>query len=141
MYDAIVTDFKNTHAYIVFCITAENFEPNEITQLLQITPSYTHKKGDKGKYSGKELQCASWEIHTKSEEVYDLGIQLDELLQMLKDKSEVLSEIKKIYLECSFKFSVVVYTRNGFLPGIYLNRSQLELINLIQAEIEYDVYL
>lgn len=85
----------NTHVY--FSLVGDKFNPNKITEKLGIEPTESWEAGDKGKYK-KELTFSCWNISTeKGNEYLDIDKLVNEIVCKLKDKIDIINELKLNY--------------------------------------------
>ena len=136
---------KNS-CYTYFRIVGD-FDPETITDMLQLTPYETWKKGEKIKNRNNNLihDSSSW-IFGKCDTYFEdfshmLFYQINEAMYPFLDKIEVLKQIKKSY-DVTFYFEIV--------PTIYDNSSStyfnlpIEVIDFCHetgTEIDIDYYL
>lgn len=85
----------NTHVY--FSLVGDSFNPDKITDKLAIEPTESWQTGDKGKYK-KELTFSSWKLSTeKGSEYLDIDKLVNEIISKLKDKINIINELKHKY--------------------------------------------
>ncbi|WP_419471580.1 DUF4279 domain-containing protein [Gottfriedia acidiceleris] len=78
-------------------------------------------------------------MSTGYQESFDVKEQFDQILQLLKNKSSIINNLKTKYeLDCCF--SIVIIMENGYTPGLHLNNEQIEFANSVKAEIDIDLY-
>lgn len=129
-----------TSVLVEFKIIGDEFEPEIITKVLQISPDKYWKKGEqiKNKNSIRNFSC--WSIKTGYEESIDINNQLVKIINKIKDKKNELVELKnqnKFY----YKIQVVIKIENNEKPAIYLNRDIIGFLNDIKAELDFDLYI
>ncbi|WP_336789622.1 DUF4279 domain-containing protein [Paenibacillus sp. MMO-177] len=137
-----------TKVMVYFSIFGEDFPVNEVTQLLGINPTNSHNKSDViAKEENANVNSTkvhyrketAWKLSTGYQESYDVKEQLDQILERLKYKSEIINQLKLKYkLECLF--SIVIIMENGYTPGLHLDKEQIEFANSIKAEFDIDLY-
>lgn len=128
-----------TNVKVEFSIFGDGFDPNTITDTLQITPTRTWLKGDniKGDLFRKET-C--WELATEYEESLDINNQIKKIKNLIQDrKDEVVKLIRQNNLEC--KLEVVINIENNERPAMYINNETIKFIHDIGAEIDFDLYI
>lgn len=87
-----MNEIFNTHVY--FSLIGDDFEPKEITNRLDIVPTESWKKGDRGKYNSS-LKYSCWKLSTKKGKEYlDIDKLVNEIVDKLKDKVEMINELK-----------------------------------------------
>lgn len=129
-----------TSVLVEFKIIGDEFEPEIINKVLQISPDKYWKKGEqiKNKNSIRNFSC--WSIKTGYEESIDINNQLVKIINKIKDKKNELVELKnqnKFY----YKIQVVIKIENNEKPAIYLNRDIIGFLNDIKAELDFDLYI
>ncbi len=117
-----------------------NFNPDDISKLLNLTPEKTWKVGDL-RHNGTEYDFALWEIGRCSE--YDVIVenQMRKTLAPLQDKIPVLNQIREEY---NVKLILAI------VPSIYVGditpclAPSLDVIDFCHAtrtEIDLDMYV
>jgi len=80
------TLMESDNSYVYFALTGDNFDTDEVTNRLGITPTDSLRKGDKGKYK-PIIEFASWKLSTDKGQEYILIDKLvDEIISKLFDK-------------------------------------------------------
>lgn len=95
----IGTHMNKTTVKAEFSIYGDNFDPNELTDLLGIQPMEINLKGVITGTRKRPSAETSWSIYTKKEESYDVKEQIDKII--LKDKTKIINEFKK-KIRCQF---------------------------------------
>jgi hypothetical protein len=129
---------ENTNIKAEFIIIGADFPPADISKRLNIQPTSQWRKGDVLK-NGRTREYSGWEISTEYQESLDMGVQLNKVISLIKEKNTELKEICEKY-ETECKFCIVVKIENGETPAMVLSREVIEFANSINAEIEFDVY-
>ena len=132
---------EKTKVKVDFGITGESFSVNDITQTLNITPSFSWVKGETRKLGklSKIMKHTYWDIATVEEESLDIDNQLFQIYTVLKDKKGALEVIKEKY-RVDFTISVLIHIENGEFPVICLKKWIIDFAHDIQAEIEFSPY-
>lgn len=123
-----------------FSIIGDEFDLEVVTKMLNLIPSESYKKGDdiKGRSIKRIESC--WSISTKEEESMDVNEQLDQIIEILKDKVEVLLKLRKMY-EIEYLVMIIVKIENNEKPAMCFGRKFIKFINEIQAEFHIDMYI
>lgn len=130
-----------------FSITGDIFPVEAITDVLNIEPTRTYKKGDivarrdnPNLVSTKKLyrKETDWNLSTGYQESYDINNQLYVILKSLEEKTEPLKQLKKKY-DLEFLFMVVIQIEDNESPAMYLQKDILDFASSIQAEIHFDL--
>ena len=133
-------DKGKSQGYIELDIWGEQVRPKEISQILQVKPTYMNEKGDISEYGDKPYLVASWEFNTNETSIEDFSIPMDELINVFKDKTGHIREIKRKY-DCIVKVCVVLYNHQPFLPSLGFRDDQIAFLAEIGAQLDYDIYL
>ncbi|KFF63651.1 DUF4279 domain-containing protein [Pectobacterium brasiliense] len=123
-----------------FSICGDVFDPGEITKLLGVEPAEVNIKGIISGTRKRPSVETSWSICTEKEESYDVNEQTKKLLFLLKDKTDVLDEIKERY-DVTFILSLLVEIENGEKPAIYWTAETNRFLGKIGAESSVDLYI
>lgn len=125
--------------YTYFKIVGD-FNPDDISALLNLTPEKSWKIGDLRR-NGTKFDFAHWEIGRCSEYDVEVENQMRKTIAVLQDKIPVLNQIREKY-DVSFFLEIV--------PEIYANDTNpclapsLDIIDFCHAtrtEIEIDMYV
>ena len=130
----------NTNIMVEFNIYGdEYFDPKIATEKLLITPTKTHRKGDKIN-DMRTYNFSGWTIKTEYEESLDIYNQFSKIMKLLKPKKKELLELKnKYYL--TYRFGIVITIENAQTPAVYLNNKEIEFANEINADFDFDLYV
>lgn len=137
-----------TQVMVYFSLYGAEFPIDYATKTLEIKPTKTYKKGEvivrpynPNVISAKTLyrKETAWELSTGYQESFDVKEQMDQILGPLKNKADIINQLKTKYkLEC--KIFIVIIMENGDSPGLYLDNEQIEFANSVKAEIDIDLY-
>lgn len=133
-------DFIKTSAYIDFSIWGEDFHPDDITKATNLTPTYVCRIGEKQRIGSALASLPTWELCTEREEISDIGIKIEEMIRILRPKTENLIALKKQFPEYRLSFCIVAFVIDGFLPGLRLTSEQIDFLSLIKADFDCDIY-
>lgn len=99
---------KECNSYVYFALKGDDFNPQDITNRLGLEPTASWRKGDEGKYN-PSLKYACWEISTNREKyTFDINLLIHEIIAKLKDKMDVIRDLKREYDLCSV-LEIVMY--------------------------------
>lgn len=142
------SDLEKTQVMVYFSLFGNEFPIDYVTEILEITPTKTYKKGDVIERPHNPNVISSkthyrketvWEISTDYQESSDVTEQLDQIIRLLKNKETKINRLKAEYdLEC--QISIVIVIENGYTPGLHLDDEQIEFANSIKAEFDIDLY-
>jgi hypothetical protein len=134
-------DSRKAQAYAELDIWGNTINPDEITRILGISPTSSNEVGDIWKLNGKPFFTASWTFETEKKILIENASErLDDLINVFKEKTDELSEIKKIYTDCTIIINIVVYNNQNILPGISIKPEQISFLANIGAGIDFDIY-
>ena len=117
-----------------------NFNPNEVSKILNLTPEKTWKIGDL-RHNGTMYDFALWEIGRCTEYDVEVEDQMRKTIALLQDKIQLLNKIREEN-DVSFILEIV--------PSIYVNdvnpclAPPLDVIDFCHAtrtEIDIDLYI
>lgn len=96
-YDDSFPTCLATHAAIR--IFHDDLDPNEITKLLGITPTYSHQKGEdiyEGKLTSGKRKTGGWLLDSESQvESRDSRRHIDWLLDHVENKIDIIHELQE----------------------------------------------
>ena len=117
-----------------------NFNPDDVTKKLNLTPEKSWKIGDLRR-DGTKYTFANWEIGKCAE--YDVHVenQMRKTISVLLDKIPLLNEIKKDY-DVEFFLEVVpsIYV-NDINPCLAPSLDVIDFLHSTQTKIDIDLYL
>ncbi|MGB5927266.1 MAG: DUF4279 domain-containing protein [Cyclobacteriaceae bacterium] len=86
---------EKSNSYVYFALKGGDFDPEIITEQLEIEPSNSWRKGDKGTYKPR-MDFSSWELSTeKGKEPILIDKLVTNLVNALFDKIETINRLKK----------------------------------------------
>lgn len=129
-----------TSVLVEFKIIGDEFEPEIITKVLQISPDKYWKKGERIKNRNSIRNFSCWSIKTGYEESIDINNQLVKIINKIKDKKNELVELKNKN-KFDYKIEVVIKIENNEKPAMYLNSDIIGFVNDIKAELNFDLYI
>lgn len=134
MQQDIISKETNVKVEFFICATELNFD--EITLLLDVTPTSIRSKNT---FMIGEFAKDYWNIETDYEDSLDINNQLVKITNVIFDKSDIINKIcSKFNAKCGF--NIVVNVENGEFPAIYFETGFIKLAASINAEIGFDPY-
>jgi len=121
---------------VTFYITADEFDLDEVTHRLRITPTKTRTKDS---FSPQVSAYTVWALEIKEGNCIAVSIVFEKLLTILQDKEEIINRICSDY-STKTGFEVVIHAQDGDLPEIVLPREVVSFAAAINAEIGFDLY-
>ena len=129
-------------SYVYFAFKGDNFVPNDITKIIGIEPTISWQTGDKAKHK-KELTFSCWKLSTeKGIEYLDIDKLVNEIIQKLKDKIDIINELKDKYQLDSVLQIILDIDINPDQSTPYLGHD-LETIDFLfktQTKTDVDIY-
>lgn len=129
-----------TNINVEFAIVADYFNPNIITEKLKIEPDEFWIKGEKVLGKPIKRKDTTWSINTGYEETLYVSELLSKMLNRLRDKKEILCELKQLY-KLEYYFIIVINIENNYSPAIDFNSEFIEFANDIKAEVDIPIYI
>lgn len=130
------------HTYVYFALTGDNFDPQIVTERIDVTPTEKWNKGDKGKYN-PTLDYSCWKLSTeKGKECMMVDILVDEVIGQLFDKIEIINELKKQF-DLYSVLEIVLYldtNEKQSTPSLGYNLKTIEFLHRTQTVIDVDIY-
>jgi len=114
-----------------------DFNPDELTQILQIVPTATWHKGDMIRKNLYRKET-SWVLKTPRIETFDFEEVFQMLMNILDGKAERLGKYAKKN-NLFVKIFPIVVVSNG-MPWITITKEIAEDLLLLNAKIEFDMY-
>jgi hypothetical protein len=134
---------RKNEGRVYFAFDGTDFDPNEITKLLEIEPTKIKLKNELP--SGKLPKFNSWIFSTNniSEEYIDIYDMATSIVQTLESKIDTINEIRKRF-NVSTRLAVVLSfsTDEGIsTPAIGFDASTVSFLAKVGAFIDIDTYL
>lgn len=133
---------ETADTYVYFALTGENFDTDEVTSKIGITPTDSWRKGDKGKYK-PILEFASWTLSTDRGKEYILVSNLvDEIVSKLYDKIEIINDLKSKYqLESVLEIVLYIDTNeDNTTPSLGHDLKTIEFLYRTGTTTDIDIY-
>jgi hypothetical protein len=114
-----------------------NFNPSDLTQLLQVEPTETHYKGDIIRENLYRKETCWW-LKTPCIETFEFEEAFQILMKILGCKSEILGKYA-MENNLSVKIVPVIIVFNN-MPSIIITKEIADILLLLNAIIEFDMY-
>lgn len=117
-----------------------NFNPDDISALLSLTPEKTCRIGDLRR-NGTKYDFALWEIGRCAEYDIEVENQMRKTIAPLQDKIPLLNQIRREY-DVSFILEIVptIYV-NGINPHLAPSLDVIDFCYETRTEIDIDMYI
>jgi hypothetical protein len=132
--------------YAYFSIYGDNFQPESITNILNIAPTESHMKNEvipprENLVRTKKIRYkeTDWCLKADKIETADINESLKELTGELFAKAKELQSIRKKY-DVKMLFMFVIYAQKDEMPAIYFLEDFTKFVGCIGAEIGFDIY-
>lgn len=127
---------------VYFALDGDDFEPDDLTSLLGITPTSIRRKGSK--VPGRIPKLSSWEFSTEHlvNDYIDVFEMATEIVNKLKPKKDQILEAKKLF-NVSPRFEVVLYismSEEHSTPAIGFEIETVKFLGEIGAFVDIDTY-
>ncbi|GGF95309.1 hypothetical protein GCM10010916_10840 [Paenibacillus abyssi] len=138
-----------TSVMAYFSIFGDDFPLDKVTQILNIEPTRSYKKGEvivRPKNDNVIITTTiyrketDWELSTGYQESTDINDQLYLLLDTLENKVSELIRIKDEY-KVSFTFMIVINIENNETPAMCLEQRFISFVHTINAGVDFDLYI
>jgi hypothetical protein len=125
--------------YIVISVFSDekDFNPDELTQILQIEPTETCHKGDRIRKNLYRKET-SWRIKTSRIETFEFEELFQMLMSILNGKAEILGKYAKEN-NLFVKITPVIVVSNN-MPSIIITKEVADILLLLNAIMEFDMY-
>ena len=134
---------RKNEGRVYFSFDGDNFNPNEITKLLQIQPTSIRLKNSLP--SGKLPKFSSWMFSSNNivDEVIDIYEMTTFLVKTLEPKIEVINEIRQKFNVTTRLEVVLSFSTNEEIstPTIGFDTTTINFLAKVGAFIDIDTYL
>ena len=128
--------------YVYFALHGENFDPNIVTKKLGIEPTNAWKKGDLGQYlSTLNYSCWKWSTEKVNESTV-IDKLVDEVVEKLKDKIEIINNLKdEFHLESTLVIVMQIDTNpEASTPALGYDLKTIEFLYRTRTVTDVDIY-
>lgn len=125
---------------VTFYIMADEFDLNEVTCRLGVTPTETRTKDSYPHQSiAAGVAHTEWSIDLVEENCIAVSFLFEKLLNVLSGKEKLITQVCDDFnLEAGFV--VVIHMKDGDSPEVILPREVVAFAAAINAEIGFDLY-
>ena len=125
--------------YTYFAIVG-NFNPDDVTALLNLTPEKSWKIGDLRR-NGTKYDFANWEIGRYTEYDVEVKNQMRKTISVLQDKIHLLNQIREKH-DVSFYLEIVpsIYA-DDVSPCLAPSLDIIDFCHATRTEIDIDMYV
>lgn len=123
-----------------FRIMGDDFNVDDVTKILEITPTDSWKIGDSIRNTGLKYKYTCWMYSTGYEDTWDLGVQLSKIEKIFFKKEDILKTLKRT-LSLDYSIDIFVSMEAPFTPGMHFDSKFIKFAANIDAEIDIDTYV
>ena len=117
-----------------------DFDPDYITEKLNINPYETKRKGTPRKNGHGTYSFSAWTACFQAEPVLDAEEQCNIIVRRLKNKIPLLLEIKDEF-DVTYCINIVPHIYNEETPALVINKEVIEFCYLTGTEIGIDLFV
>ena len=131
-----------SNSYVYFALHGDDFDPSGVTKELGIEPTDSWKKGDKGQYlPNQKYACWKWSTEKGKEAIF-IDKLVDEVVEKLKAKVEIINRLKEKYQLTSVLVIVLYIDTNPeeSTPALGHDFKTIEFLYQTQTVTDVDVY-
>lgn len=129
-------------SYVYFALTGDNFDTDEVTNRLGITPTDSWRKGDKGFYKSA-VEFAMWRLSTdKGKEYIQIDNLVDEIVSKLYDKIEIINDLKRQF-QLNSVLEIILYidtNEDNSTPALGHDLRTIEFLYRTGTTTDIDIY-
>ena len=119
---------------------AEDFDPAQATETLEVCPGRVWRKGDVIRNTGRRYSYTAWVYEIAAMETLALADVAKQLERVFAGKAERLRQLKERYgLYISIDF--VARIEDGEMPAVHFDEDFLAFAVAVGAEIDVDLYV
>ena len=130
------------NTYVYFALTGDNFDPQIVTERIGIVPTEHWKRGDRGKYN-PTLKYSCWKLSTdKGKEYIMVDRLVDEVIEQLFDKIEIINALKNQF-NLESVLEIVLYidiNEDQSTPALGHDLRTIEFLYRTQTRTDVDIY-
>lgn len=121
---------------ITFAIYGEELEPDEISHLLEVTPTSSHRRGDRRGPRSAPYRQGAWFLSVRCEAPVEPDAALTRLLALLPRDENIWTELAGRY-DLQLRLGVHFF---GWNKGFGLGPATLQYLARMHVKLELDLY-
>jgi hypothetical protein len=129
-------------SYVYFALKGDNFDTDDVTNRLGITPTDSWRKGDKGFYKSA-VEFAMWRLAIdKGKEYLQIDNLVDEIVSKLFDKVEIINDLKRQF-KLDSVLEIVLYidtNEDNSTPALGHDLRTIEFLYKTGTMTDIDIY-
>jgi hypothetical protein len=126
-----------------FGFSSEQLIPSTVTETLEINPTSSYVKGSefKNKRTGvnSSRKDSNWELELNMSNEYSTSKLLKKLIRITEGKQKDINQIAQTFATAPY-VRISAHTSNEDFAIIGLDHEDIDFLNQIQADIDYDQY-
>jgi hypothetical protein len=116
-----------------------DFDPDEITNLLKISPTKVKRIGDLINPKGtRRYTHNSWRIESKLQKSDGLEEHINSIFEQLQPSWQSLASLCSQY---EAEISCIIYINSEQIPAIHFSKDIIRKVHELNAEIDVDLYI
>jgi Domain of unknown function (DUF4279) len=124
---------------VAFKLTGRGFDPDDVTKVIQLTPTETWRLGDYIQWTALKRKHDGWEVGLPERETYGMEEILLELLDALDPHNGRIAEaVERLNLETEISFGVYV---RGETPAGRFSAETIRRVSALGAILDIDLIL
>jgi hypothetical protein len=127
-------EYLPDEAAVALCLYGEELEPEEVSLLLQASPTHAHRKGDRKELRSPPSRQGAWVLEVRRFEPISLDSMLEELFSPLPTSEAVWQRLTSRF---QVRIDIAVDTDVGFT--LALSPKSMQLIVSRRAEVQLSV--
>ena len=130
------------NSYVYFALKGDSFDTDEVTNRLDIKPTDSWRKGEKGFYKSA-VEFAMWRLSTdKGKEYIQIDNLVGEIVSQLYDKIEIINDLKKQF-KLDSVLEIVLYidtNEDNSTPALGHDLKTIEFLYRTSTTTDIDIY-
>ncbi len=128
-----------TSIKVRFSLTGRDFDPDEVTRMVGVTPTKTWRRGEQRAGSDLEWEHDGWLLSIPEETSLDVAPQIAKLLGLLRDHVKSISLARETF-KLDAEVGVSIYLENSEPPSAHFALDTLKTLCELHADVDIDIY-
>lgn len=133
---------EKSGSYVYFALKGDDFDPKEVTKKMDLKPTNSWRKGDKGVYNPK-MKFSCWQLETeKGSEPILIDNLVTEIVNQLSNKIEIINELKRA-LKLNSVLEIVMdidTNEEQSTPALGHDLKTIEFLHATKTITDVDIY-
>ncbi|MCU7526760.1 MAG: DUF4279 domain-containing protein [Ignavibacteria bacterium] len=122
-----------------FTLYGNDFDPEDISKELNLTPDNIWRKGDRIGNSILFYKEYGWEIRTKREETLEIEPQINEIIKIIEPKTDTIIQLMEKYGLSAELSCFVLHDHEDERPVLYINKDLMKKISRLNCDLDIDL--